>query len=498
MSSRGLRRRLFALAIAAIGGVVPVMAPTPASAAETGVGTTVVSGFHHSCVLQADSSVACWGRNQARQVGPNGLVTGDAATQFQATPVSVPSLPNVSSVSAGDEHSCALKTDGTVWCWGSNFYGQLGISTATVNIDTPTPTQVPGVTNTISLTTGSFHTCAVKSDGSVRCWGQHDVAKQVGSTTATKFRTFTPTCDTTVDPACVPPAPYDVYYVDVPTVIPQITTALTVDAGAFFTCALLAAGTVQCWGANAVGELGNAGTPPGNPTVSAIPVDVTGIDRVAGITAGFAHACARTTGGLVYCWGANDFGQSGHGGGPTNAAQQVLNLAGVSSVVAGYYHTCALTAVGGALCWGKNDEGQLGNGSTTNTSTPTAVSGVSNASAIAPGAGHTCVVRSNQAVACWGDNMFGAVADGNAPTDSATPKDVPGLTAIATAPVVTPPRAAVEVPAAVVSPPTRWSPTSRTRPSPSRSGWPTPAAVRRRSTASSPGPACALPTRSSS
>ena len=345
---------------------------------------------------------------QPEQPGRTGGNSG-GINPFNGTP-GTPFLSNVSSVASGDEHSCALKTDATVACWGQNSDGQLG--RGAVGLPDPTPVTVPGLTGVVAITTGSFHSCAVKNDGTVACWGSNG-AKQVSNGVALAIAT--------------------------PTAVAGITGALAIEAGAYFTCALIADGTVRCWGSNAVGGLGNPSVAVGTST--ATPVVVDGLDRVTGVTAGFAHACARKTSGAVFCWGANDRGQLGNGGsGPTSSPEPVAGLtSGVTSVVAGYYHTCAVKATGIAVCWGANENGQLGNGTLTDSAVPVTVSNVTNATAIAPGSKHTCLVRSNQKVACFGDNEFGQVADGGSPTDSTTAKDVAGLTAINVAPAVTPP-----------------------------------------------------------
>ncbi len=427
MSSGNMWRRIVAIAIGAISVVTPFV---PASSAEvgatdTGLGATVVSGFHHSCVLLEDQTLKCWGHNQGGQVGPQGDNVGATEEdKFNPTPVAVTSLTNVSSVSSGDEHTCALKVDGTVWCWGRNRDGQLG---RTAFESDATPTAVPGLSGVVAVSSGSFHSCALKSDGTVWCWGLH-ASQQIGQATPTGSRV--------VQLPTAPGVDVTLPRVENPAKIDGIANAVAIDAGAFANCALLADGTVRCWGANGIGLLGNSSVPEGEATSSGVPVVVEGLDRVTTITVGFGHACARKTSGAVFCWGANNFGQLGDAGGaPGSSARPVVGLtSGVTGLVAGYYHTCAVKSSGEAVCWGANENGQLGNGTTTVANVPVAVSGLADAAAIAPGYQHTCVVKLNQTVACWGDNNYGQVADGLAPTDSSTPKVIAGLIAIKTSP----------------------------------------------------------------
>ena len=211
-------------------------------------------------------------------------------------------------------------------------------------------------------------------------------------------------------------------------------TPTAVSAGGQYTCVLLPDRTAQCAGRNQFGQLGN-----GTFDDSSVPVEVSGLTTATGLGTGDEFACALRGDGTVQCWGAGDSGQRGDGTFSLTSAVPVgvSGLTGAVAVSGGYEHACALRGDGTVQCWGRNVDGQLGDGTTANPSTgppgssvPVAVSGIRSADAITAGAYHTCALLADGTVQCWGRNHQGQLGDGTT-TSSSTPVPVGGLTSVA-------------------------------------------------------------------
>jgi alpha-tubulin suppressor-like RCC1 family protein len=215
-----------------------------------------------------------------------------------------------------------------------------------------------------------------------------------------------------------------------PMAIPGLSSdTAAIAVGSTHNCILTTAGGVKCWGPNGAGQLGNNST-----TTSATPVDVTGLTSgVTAITAGNGYSCALTTTGGVKCWGYNSYGQLGNDS--TSNSSTPVDVTGLTSGViaigAGANHTCAVTEAGAVKCWGFNSYGQLGNNSITTSKTPVDVSGLSSGfSAVTGGTQHSCALTAAGGVTCWGMGVSGQLGNGLA-TTSQTPVNVSGLSTAA-------------------------------------------------------------------
>jgi alpha-tubulin suppressor-like RCC1 family protein len=345
---------------------------------------------------------------------------GDGTTNYSHTPVDVSGLTRgVVALAAGDQLTCAVTAQGGVKCWGGNAYGELGNGTT---INSATPVFVSGLSSGMkALSAGGFHTCALTAQGGVMCWGENG-SGQLGD--GPNIEGNTPSEGTNIGKGSTEGPPIGI---STPVVVSSLSTGATaLAAGSAHTCALTAKGGVKCWGGNTDGELGN-----GTTINSATPVDVSGLSSgVKAITAGGNHTCVLTKQGGVKCWGSNGSGQLGNGTTSNSTTPvEVFGLStGVKALAAGSTHTCALTAQGGVECWGDNESGQLGDGTNIENNTPVDVSGLSSGvTSLAAGENYTCAVTASGGVKCWGTDIHGRIT-GVTTFQSNTPMDVSGLT----------------------------------------------------------------------
>lgn len=346
--------------------------------------TQVSTGAYHTCGLKMDGTVKCWGRNNEGQLG-RGTTQNTGNTDI---PVAITNLTNVVAVAAGGYHTCALLVGGSIQCWGRNSEGQAGGG----SVDTfSAPTPVFNVAPALAIAAGGYHSCELVSNGTVACWGyNHDYEVAVLS-----------------QDAVVPAA-----------TVANVAGAVAITAGAYHSCALLANGSADCWGYNHDGETGPSPSPFNSIPIAARQIDAATGAGVQGTTAqGGYHTCALLTGGSINCWGFNGHGELGNGTEsgpqPVGTAVTVIGLPGPAGwVAAGGYHSCAIVS-GSVLCWGANESAQLGRGTSGgDVIIPGVISGSQPpALTVDAGAYHTCAVFSGAPddIRCWGRNTEGQV-----------------------------------------------------------------------------------------
>ena len=274
----------------------------------------VAEGQLSSAALLADGTVDTWGYDGQGELGD-----GSTAQVYRLKPAPVPGLTGIVQIAAGAGQVLALKSDGTVWAWGSNFYRQLGDGTQT---DRPTPFQIPGLTGISQVSANFYDSMAVRSDGSVWAWG-HNGFGELGDGTTTNRAT--------------------------PERLPGLSSVVQVSAGLEHGLAVKSDGTVWSWGNDASGQLG-----VGTTTNHASPVQVPGLTGVTQVAAGLSHSLAVAgPDNSVWAWG--DDGDSALGDGAT--AQQDkpvhIGLSGVTQIAAGAHQSAAVSSSGSLFIWGQ-------------------------------------------------------------------------------------------------------------------------------------------------
>jgi alpha-tubulin suppressor-like RCC1 family protein len=383
--------------------------------------TAIAAGAEHVCALLSSGRVKCWGGNLGGVLG-FGRTPAERGGSHQR-PVLIKGISTARAVASGGYDSCALLAAGTVACWGQNDLGQVG-NGASNPYDQATavtaPAIVKGLTGAKQISVGLRHACALLSNGTVKCWGS-DYFGQLG----------------------VPRPASGVQAV--PVTVPGLSGVVSVAAGNPFTCALLASGGIDCWGDNQNGELGDGVTAvAGFGQSSTTPVAVKGITTAKGLAAGGETACALLAGGSVRCWGLDFDGELGNGvktGSPVLVPVTVRGISSATSLAisgsdiagggGGGGPVCALLSGGGVRCWGEDSYGDLGNGKlNVDSPVPVVARGVSGAVAVSTGAAFSCALRSTGVVECWGSDTFGqlgAGAKGNLGSYSLTPVTIRGL-----------------------------------------------------------------------
>lgn len=302
-------------------------------------------GRYHSCTLSSNQEVYCWGDNYYGQLG-------DGTTIDRYRPVRVAGLGNgVVALSVGDNHSCVINGNGQAYCWGYNFYAQLGDGS---RANRTRPVRVAGLSGTVtSIAAADAHTCALANDGRAFCWGDNG-SGQIGDTTYTDRLVATPVSG-----------------------LGRQNRAIAAAGGS--SCAINRRGEVYCWGTNRAGQLGDGTLAHAtSPIRSETPRGMTAI-TMGSYTTWYGHTCGLNRHRRAFCWGENGFGQLGDG---TVSDQltptSVLLLGGGVRMIEGSTggrHTCAVDRSGRLSCWGHNDYGQLGDGTAFSSSAPVRVLG---------------------------------------------------------------------------------------------------------------------------
>ena len=394
----------------------PILDFPPAKAA--------AAGLLHTCALHEGGSVSCWGDNWRGQLGNGTELPDFEAPSFDpseiemgsAVPVAVTEIADSAAIDAGFFHTCALHSDGRVSCWGENSLGQLGNGESEEEARSSVPVSVSGITDAADIATGSRHSCALLSDGTISCWGNNYFGQLGNGESGREFFGGN--------------TPDGFVFSDLPALVPGIDDAIDVAAGESHTCAIHRDSSVSCWGHNGNGQLGSGNT--GFWRHSVTPQKVEGIDAVIAIATGEDRTCVIHQDGTVSCWGRNWNGELGNGttDNYSNAPVRVKNITNASFVSAGNGHACALHEDSTISCWGNNDDGQLGNETRDDSDIPVQVKNITGATAVTAGNSHTCALHRDGTISCWGNNVVGQLGNGNSGKGehSPVPAKIQGIT----------------------------------------------------------------------
>jgi alpha-tubulin suppressor-like RCC1 family protein len=350
---------------------------------------SLAAGEHHSLALKSDGSILSWGADASGQLGDGGSNTD------KLTPVAVNGVTGMVAVAAGTKHSLALKlSNGTVLAWGNDAAGQLGDGGTNSNQSNP----VTVTTGVVAISAGFEHSLALKTDGTVLAWG-NDASGQLGDGATLTNQSS-------------------------PVAVSGATDIVAIAAGGGHSLALKADGTVLAWGNNGSGQLGDGGAKAFQPT----PVAVSGATGIVAISAGGNHSLALKSDGTILAWGGDGDGQLGDNSSSTDKSTPVpvANASGIVAINAGSYHSFAVKADGTLLAWGDDISGQLGDGGTkTDQPTPVVVSSGANIIVAASGGlSHSLALTSAGLMLAWGDDFYGQLGDDNTKTPQLTPVSV--------------------------------------------------------------------------
>jgi alpha-tubulin suppressor-like RCC1 family protein len=322
-----------------------------------------------------------WGRNEFGQVGQNN-------TTEYSSPVQIPGI-TWSSIVTGSQHSLATKTDGTLWAWGRNFYGNLGQNNIT---NYSSPRQIPGTTWS-SISGGNFLSFAFKTDGTLWSWGDNSKG-QLAQNNTTRYSS--------------------------PVQIPG-TTWSSISAGGFHSLATKTDGTLWSWGYGVNGRLGQ-----NNTTDISSPVQIPGTTW-SSISGGSEHSLATKTDGTLWSWGLNQFGQLGQNN-ITNLSSPVqipgTTWSSISATKSGF--SLAIKTDGTLWSWGNNFDGRLGQNNTIRYSSPVQIPG-NTWSSISGGNGNapSLATKTDGTLWSWGSFSYGQLGQNNT-TSYSSPVQIPG------------------------------------------------------------------------
>ncbi len=342
----------------------------------------ISSGDFHNVAIKSDGTLWAWGVNNYGQLG-NGNTTD------RIVPTQIGTATNWQSISAARNSTYAIKTDGSLWVWGYNDFGQLGDGTL---INRNVPTRIGTANNWRSIEAGGNHTLALKTDGTLWAWGYNGIGQLGDGTTIDKI---------------------------VPTLIGTATNWQSIATGELHSLALKSNGSLWAWGFNSSGQLGIGTSSNG----SSVPIQVGNETNWEQIAAGGDFSIGKKTNGILCTWGINYFGQLGDGT-TIDKLEPTAVFDQIQSIAAGNYHTLVTTTNGSLYAWGRNGDGQLGDGTQIERHSPTPIGTATNWQVATGGNQHSMAIKSDGSISVFGYNGNGQLGIGNSTVFVTTPTPI--------------------------------------------------------------------------
>ena len=369
-----------------------VFADRPVVVPASALGWRAVSvGGVHTCAIRLDGTLYCWGGHGSGQLGV-GVARGQCGrpvTACEGGPRLVSPNLRFLSVSAGQRHTCAITVDRALYCWGENLQFQTASQGEPM---VATPARVLSGLQFLSVGAGSTHTCAVRTNGVVYCWGEGTLGALGRGDTLTSV---------------------------VPAAIVTTERFVQVRSGRLRSCAIALDGGLWCWGIEWESTQGNVDF----FHQRLLPHRIEGLPPLRDLSVTVSSMCALSVDGVAYCWESNGYAQLGIGSTTSTATPTaVATEERFTSVSNGIIQTCATALDGRAFCWGNNSFGQLGvprpgeycgDAALECSRRPIAVFGQQRFASVVTGVGnHTCGVTHTTAILCWGLGSNGQLGDG--------------------------------------------------------------------------------------